>query len=104
MLHSPFSMYTNFHYVLPLQHPSAMSEIFPNSQDSLSDSLLKASLNSNDFISTVATTQTFGFHNTVISRNNRRVNEFVSVTADSDKAHKRLKDNPVISQLDSVDI
>jgi len=104
VLHSPLGTHTNFHYTLPLQHPSAMSEILPNSQDSLSDSLLKASLGPNDSISTVATTQTFGFYNTVISRNNRRRDEFVLVTADSDGAHERLKDNPVILQLDPVDI
>ena len=73
-----------------------MSEILSNSQDSLSDSLLKASLNPNDFISTVITIQTFGFHNTIVSRNNRRCDAFVSVTADSNKAHKKLKDNSVI--------
>ena len=104
MLHSPLGTHTNFHYALPLQHPSAMSEILPNSQDSLGDSLLKASLGPNDSISTVATTQTFGFYNTVISRNNRRRDEFVPVTADSDEAHERLKDNPIIPQLDPVDI
>ena len=81
-----------------------MSEILPNSQDSLSDSLLEASLSPNDFISMVATTQTFGFHNTVVSRNNRWRDEFVPVTANSDEAHERLKDNPVIPQLDPVDI
>ena len=79
-----------------------MSDLLPNSQDSLGDSLLESSLGPNDSISTLASEQTFGFHNTVISTNNRKRDDFVPVNASSDEAHERLKDNPVYLNLNHL--
>lgn len=83
---------------------TAMSDILSNSQDSLGDSLLESSLGPYDSVSTIGTAQTFGFHQSVVSINNRRRENFVTVSAHSDEAHERLKDYPVYLNLNHLNV